>query len=61
MGTLSTVGFIVGGVGVAAGAVLWFTAPKASSPSGGSTQAAKSDFSWQPYMTASGGGVTGRF
>jgi hypothetical protein len=28
MGTLSTVGFIVAGVGVAAGAILWFTAPK---------------------------------
>src|SRR5262249_9765520 len=27
VGTLSTVGFIVGAVGVAAGAVLWFTAP----------------------------------
>lgn len=29
MGTLSTVGFIVGGVGVAGGAVLFFTAPSA--------------------------------
>lgn len=28
LGTISTVAFIVGGVGVAAGAVLWFTAPK---------------------------------
>lgn len=30
LGTLSTVGFIVGGVGVAAGAALFFTAPKAN-------------------------------
>jgi hypothetical protein len=35
-GTISTVGFIVGGVGIAGAAVLWFTAP--SSSGGGSTQ-----------------------
>ncbi len=35
-GNISTVGFIVGGVGVAGGAILWFTAP--SSSSGASTQ-----------------------
>jgi hypothetical protein len=29
-GTVSTVGFIVGGVGVAAGAVLWLTAPRSA-------------------------------
>jgi hypothetical protein len=61
MGTLSTIGFIVGGVGVAAGAVLWFTAPKERTASGASmTQVAKG-FSWQPYVSAGGGGVTGRF
>ncbi|MBX3231625.1 MAG: tetratricopeptide repeat protein [Labilithrix sp.] len=46
MATLSTVGFIVGAVGVAAGAVLWFTAPKK-----------QTGFEWHPYV----GGVAGRF
>jgi hypothetical protein len=36
-GTLSTVGFVIGGVGIAGAAVLWFTAPK-SSPRAPSTQ-----------------------
>ncbi len=31
-GNVSTIAFIVGGVGVAAGAVLWFTAPKPAAP-----------------------------
>lgn len=51
MATLSTVGFIVGGVGVAAGAVLWFTAPKKT----------VQGFDWHPYVGANGGGVAGRF
>ncbi len=33
MGTISTIGFIVAGVGAATGAVLWFTAPKGSEAS----------------------------
>jgi hypothetical protein len=32
-GNISTIGLIVGGVGIAGGAVLWFTAPSASSSS----------------------------
>ncbi len=52
MGLLSTVGFIVGAVGVGAGAVLWFTSPKDSPKTG---------FTWQPYVGAGGGGVSGRF
>lgn len=51
MGTLSTVGFIVAGVGAAAGAVLWFTAPKEGSRARGFT----------PYLTATGAGLAGRF
>ena len=50
MGTLSTVGFIVGGVGAAAGAVLWLTAPKE-----------RTAMTWSPYVGATGGGVAGRF
>ena len=62
MGTLSTIGFIVGGVGLTAGAVLWFTAPKETSTGYKTvTRTASSGFSWQPYVGAGGGGVTGRF
>lgn len=63
MGTLSTIGFIVGGVGVAAGAVLWFTAPKerTAALSSPSRRASTSGVSWQPYFTGTGGGVAGRF
>ncbi|HVH48153.1 MAG TPA: PEGA domain-containing protein [Labilithrix sp.] len=64
MGLLSTVGFIVGGVGLAAGAVLWFTAPKETATTGGYktvTRTAGSGFTWQPYVGAGGGGFTGRF
>ncbi len=58
MGTLSTVGFIVAGVGAAAGAVLWFTAPKESASNKPATQVG-----FSPYVTVGGGGagVTGRF
>jgi hypothetical protein len=61
MGTLSTVGFIVGGVGIAAGAVLWFTAPKESAAATGTTRAASNGLSWHPYVGLGGGGVAGRF
>jgi hypothetical protein len=63
MGTLSTIGFIVGGVGLAAGAVLWFTAPKKelSATRSAATRTASNGFSWHPYVGAGGGGVTGRF
>ena len=61
MGMLSTIGFIVGGVGLAAGAVLWFTAPKQTAGYKTVTRTAASGFSWQPYVGAGGGGVTGRF
>jgi hypothetical protein len=52
MGTLSTVGFIVGGVGAAAGAVLLLTAPKHSSASAAFVS---------PYIGPGSVGATGRF
>jgi len=62
MGTLSTVGFVLAGVGAAAGAVLWFTAPKESSTTtaGRSTKGAAGP-TFTPYLGVGGGGVTGRF
>lgn len=59
MGTLSTVGFIVGAVGVAAGAVLWFTAPTKEGPT--TARATSTAVSWHPYVGAGGGGIAGRF
>lgn len=61
MGMLSTVGFIVGGVGIAAGAVLWFTAPKENATAAYRTVKQANGFAWQPYVGVGGGGVTGRF
>jgi hypothetical protein len=54
MGTLSTVGFIVGGVGLAGGAALYFTAPKAHAvTSGGAT--------FTPYLGFGTLGAVGTF
>jgi hypothetical protein len=50
--TLSTVGFVVGGVGLAAGAALLLTAPSSS-------EAPRSFVS--PYLGVASAGVTGRF
>ena len=52
MGTLSTVGFLVGGVGAGAGALLWLTAPK---------EQAQARLAWHPYVGLGGGGVHGSF
>jgi hypothetical protein len=49
MGTLSTVGFIVAGVGAAAGTVLLLTAPK------------KTGATFSPYLAGSSAGLVGRF
>ena len=51
---LSTIGFIVGGVGVAAGAVLWFTAPKTEANGSGTAYVA-------PYVGPGTVGAVGRF
>jgi hypothetical protein len=53
LGALSTVGFIVGGVGVAAGAVLWFVVP--------STTVHASTASVSPYVGPASAGVVGTF
>lgn len=59
MATLSTVGFIVGGVGVAAGAVLWFAGPKKEVPV--QARSSPTPVEWHPYFAGNGGGVVGRF
>ncbi len=57
-GTVSTIGFIVGGVGLAAGAILILTAPKAHADAqiGASTPTFIS-----PYIGPGSAGVVGRF
>lgn len=52
LGTIADVGFVVGGVGIAAGVVLLVTQPKDTS-----TSAAK----WSPYIGLGSAGVTGVF
>lgn len=56
--TVSTIGFVVGGVGLAGAAVLWLTAPSAPSraPSGATVRVA-------PWAAATGAGISagGRF
>jgi hypothetical protein len=54
--TVSTIAFIVGGVAVAGGAVLWFTAPSGSSPSSGDGGAATATLRLVPQI---GPGVAG--
>lgn len=63
MGTLSTVGFIVAGVGVAGGAVLWFTAPKEAAAGAIPRWAtfAASGVKLTPYVGVTSAGVTGSF
>jgi hypothetical protein len=65
MGTLSTVGFIVAGVGAAAGAVLLLTSGSGKVETGdrgkGRYATAKTAPSVVPYLGIGGGGVVGRF
>ncbi len=63
MGTISTIGFIVAGVGGVTGAVLWFTAPKEGSASSSARYKTvpASGVSVQPYLGLGAAGVTGRF
>lgn len=63
MGTISTIGFIVAGVGGIAGAVLLFTAPKETASSGRSrfaTVPAKGVI-MTPYLGVTSAGLTGSF
>lgn len=69
MGTISTVGFIVAGVGGAAGLVLLLTAPKDSSTGSNagsryatvSTNRKREGVSMSPYFGGTSAGVTGHF
>jgi hypothetical protein len=64
MGTISTVGFIVGVVGLGAGAVLWFTAPKESASAGApkwATIKPAKDVTMTPFVGPTSAGVTGSF
>jgi hypothetical protein len=64
MGTLSTVGFIVGGVGIAAGAVLWFTSPKEAARTDTSKWATiepAKGVTMTPYVGGTSAGVSGKF
>lgn len=54
MGTISTIGFIAGGVLAAGGAVLFFTAPTASATTGQGAHVA-------PYVSLGHAGITGTF
>ncbi len=56
MGTLSTIGLIVGGVGAGAGALLWFTSTRETA-----APKAASNVVWHPYVGLGGGGVHGSF
>jgi hypothetical protein len=61
LGTVSTVGFITGGVGVAAGLVLVLTAPKAPKKADAKSAIAPLAPSVRPYIGAGEIGVVGRF
>ncbi|MGH7285170.1 MAG: hypothetical protein ACRELY_26915, partial [Polyangiaceae bacterium] len=64
LGLVSTIGFIVGGVGLAGGAVLILTAPKshASARVGqGAGQGAGQGTFISPYVGPGSAGITGKF
>ena len=62
MGTISTIGFIVGGIGAAAGAVLWFTAPKETAAKAANFATVKTKgVTMTPYVGGTEAGITGRF
>lgn len=60
-GTISTIGFIVGGVGLAAGAVLILTAPKAHADADARIGKSTSPAFISPYIGPGSAGVVGRF
>lgn len=61
MGTISTIGFIVGGVGVAASAVLFFTAPKESAAVSKYTTIQAKGVTMTPFFGGTSAGLTGKF
>lgn len=67
---VSTAGFIVGGVGVAAAAVIWWLSPKVTAKAGsgatastpeGSRGGALREVRFTPWITPNGGAVSGTF
>jgi hypothetical protein len=66
LATTSTIGFVAGGVGVAAGILLLVIKPQSlvqQSPagSGGPTDAQRTGFTWSPYLGPSSTGISGTF
>lgn len=68
MGTISTIGFVVAGVGAAAGTVLLLTAPKSQATGAAPPRATRiaeaprsTPVEVTPYLGLGGAGVTGRF
>lgn len=64
MGLISTIGFVVGGVGAAAGAILWFTSPKETAKAGGpqwATIRPAKGVTMTPFLGGTSAGVTGSF
>ena len=61
MGTISTVGFVVGGVGVAAGAILLLTAPKQESALARYTTVRVAGMTLKPYVAPTAAGLIGSF
>jgi len=67
VGTISTIGFIVAGVGGATGLVLLLTAPKSTQGSAGGSRYAtvpvkqERGLSMTPYFGGTSAGITGRF
>ncbi len=69
MGTISTVGFIVGAVGIGAGVVLWLTAPKESATGAKKgpryatvpVETKRASVKVTPYFGLGSAGVTGSF
>jgi hypothetical protein len=63
VGTISTIGFIIAGVGGITGAVLLFTAPKDTASAGSSRYATvpTKGVTLSPYFGGTSAGVTGRF
>jgi hypothetical protein len=64
-GRISTVGFIVGGVGAAAGVVLLLVKPQSfesePAPSGSAALKSSAGVSWSPFVGLGGAGVEGTF
>jgi hypothetical protein len=61
LGTLSTIGFVAGGVGTAAGVVLLLVKPQSASASGKSTSKPRSAINLTPFVGLASAGIEGTF